>query len=884
MATVVQRSFSGGEISPSMYGRTDIAKYQTGLRTCRNNIVLRQGGVSNRPGTTLVGETKFSDKTCRLFTFFLDPSTTFGLEFGDHYMRVIRQGEYIMAGAVPYELVMPYTALEVATLDIGRAQKANVSTLCQHGHYPQELTYIAPDNWTIADMHTGPTILPPTGVVITGDPNTGTFDGTILVCPNPIYVGGHIFATLNGVPIGLTPLPFSGAVLDVPNSTQFTYSGTIQPDGTYAGTFNGHINIFTTIDFVSGTFIGARTLAPASEIAITSIDATTGEESTPVIVQTPRGTGGNPITLTWTAAVGAGKYKVYAYIPKSIPKAYGLIDEVLNVVTVTDTGAVPSAIVLSPTFKDPFAGVGNYPAVSAVYQQRRYFANTVNNPEHIYGSQIGRMSNFNISAPLRADDAVDFGVVGRQTNRIMHLLDLRALFIFTDTGEYAIQGGIITPDNVDLKQQAYNGSSTLNPVVVGNLPVFVQRAGSIARNILYDFYSQSFTSNDQSIFSTHLFEGHSLVELAYAKIPNSVVWAVRDDGVLLGFTYVPEHEVAGWHRHDTDGRFESVCTVSEDSGLGFHTEDILYAVVKRTVNGVAKRFVERMETRFITDIKDAVFMDCSSKYDGRGTTLAPGAGNTFQLQTLTGGWTPNDTLLLSAYWPAGFTAAIVGQAIFFTAADGRTIKCKVTVFVDPTILQVMPLMDVPADLQNAFVESSAWAIAHNYVDGLASLEGKAVSVLGDGNVVASPNNTVNYQTPIVVVGGVATLPAWYTVISVGLPYLSDFETLDMDSLQGETLMGKKKVVERIAMQLEKTRGLWIGGKVPVLPEITKGLTEPKLRKHEDWDVPTEMLTGVLENSIGSTWNNNGRVFIRQTDPIPATILSIAPTGFIPLQG
>src|SRR4030065_2862132 len=92
MANTRQLSFSGGEVSPSLWARVDQVKYATGLRACRNFIVQRHGGVANRPGTGFVAEVKDSTKTVRLVPFSYSTAQTYVLEFGDQYMRVHKAG------------------------------------------------------------------------------------------------------------------------------------------------------------------------------------------------------------------------------------------------------------------------------------------------------------------------------------------------------------------------------------------------------------------------------------------------------------------------------------------------------------------------------------------------------------------------------------------------------------------------------------------------------------------------------------------------------------------------------------------------------------------------------------------------------------------------
>ena len=99
MTTFSQKSFSGGEISPSLYARVDQVKYANGLKTCRNSMVMRHGGTTNRPGTVFVAEVKDSSKTVRFIPFIFNSDQTYVLEFGDQYMRVLRNGAQVVESA-----------------------------------------------------------------------------------------------------------------------------------------------------------------------------------------------------------------------------------------------------------------------------------------------------------------------------------------------------------------------------------------------------------------------------------------------------------------------------------------------------------------------------------------------------------------------------------------------------------------------------------------------------------------------------------------------------------------------------------------------------------------------------------------------------------------
>jgi len=94
LTSLIQRSFASGEVAPALYSRTDFYKYQSGLKTLRNAYVKKHGGVENRPGFEFIGEVKDSAANVRLIPFIFNDDQTYVLEFGDQFLRVIRNGEY----------------------------------------------------------------------------------------------------------------------------------------------------------------------------------------------------------------------------------------------------------------------------------------------------------------------------------------------------------------------------------------------------------------------------------------------------------------------------------------------------------------------------------------------------------------------------------------------------------------------------------------------------------------------------------------------------------------------------------------------------------------------------------------------------------------------
>jgi hypothetical protein len=133
--------------------------------------------------------------------------------------------------------------------------------------------------------------------------------------------------------------------------------------------------------------------------------------------------------------------------------------------------------------------------------------------------------------------------------------------------------------------------------------IYVSRPAAPSSATSSRIQTDSYEGTDLTVFAAHLFQKYTLVDWDYALNPNSIVWIARSDGTLLGLTYLREHAIWGWHRHDTDGEVENVCVVPEGA------EDKVYLVVRRTINGSVKRYIERMASRTYTDETLANFLD-----------------------------------------------------------------------------------------------------------------------------------------------------------------------------------------------------------------------------------------------------------------------------------
>jgi hypothetical protein len=586
--SAIQRSFAGGELSPSLAARADVPKYQTALRACRNFIVQRHGGVANRPGTRFVEATKTTATRQQFMRYVSEVSgESVLIECGHLYFRFFLNGAAItVAGVVAWNGATAYVAGDLAS-------RLGVNYYCILAHTNQQ---------------------PPNATYWYAMPA-----GDLYEIPHPFPAPGLCRWEQQGSVITLTHADIAPQELRFNDFTSWTVvpvvtGPTIQPPQDLTGTGSGGDNN-RKFDYV-----------------VTAGDAETYEESeasTPWPVFREIGPRVNePFSLEWTPSAGAAEY--YIYCDPFRNGIYGFLATAvwdgtggLGAFQFHDIGFPPDFSQSPPLPVRLFDAVGEYPAMAAYFQQRRFFANSRLEPEVIWGSRIGFPRNFGISSPLQDDDAVTFRLAGVQRHPVQHLIGLGPLIVLTDRGEWVIQGGgdgPLIPTSIQADQFGYWGASPAVPVVVGKSIIYVQARGRIVRDLQLDANVNGLNGRDLTLFAGHLFDGYTISKLDFAQNPQSVVWAVRSDGLLLGLTYVPDDDIWGWHRHDTGaaGSVLDVCVVPEAD------EDAVYLLVNRTIDGGAVRYIERMASRLFLVLEDAFFVDAGLSYDGAPITVVSG--------------------------------------------------------------------------------------------------------------------------------------------------------------------------------------------------------------------------------------------------------------------
>lgn len=712
----IRQSFSGGEINRELFGRFDIVKVQNGLATAKNFIILPHGPAVNRPGFQFVRETKTSSKASRLLSFSFSNEQTFCIEAGERYFRFHTLGSTLLAGTV--------AAYNGATAYV----KGDMSSNGGFNYYCK------------ADC---------TGVAVSNNsywyqmPSDGVYE-----IPTD-YLSSSLFDvryTQSGDVVTLTHPSYPPAELKRYGNTRWVID-----DVSFASTMAApascsiavtSVTLGTPKDYTyKVTAIGSNGLEE-SEASPTSATATVDLTIT-----------GNYVTVSWASVTDATRYNVYKYSNGS----YGFIGQVSGL-SIVDDNILADLTRTLPIIEDPFTSAGNYPATSCYYEQRRFFAGTTNQPMNVWSTQSSSDYNMSYSIPAQDSDSIRFKIAANRANAIRHIIPLQDLVLLTASTEWRVSSGNepLSGPTASIRSQSQNGASKVQPIIVNNFLLYEQAQGGHVREMVYQWDTQGYRSNDISLLATHLFDGYHLIETAFSRAPTPILWAISSSGNLLGLTYVPEQEVSAWHQHSTNGIFESCCTVTEGD------RDVLYVIVNRTINGVTKRYVEMFHTRYFENADDAFFVDSGMSYSGTATDKFYGLGH---------------------------------------------------------------------------------------------LEGETVSILGDGIVMSQQ----------VVSAGSITIEQAVSKAHIGLPIVADIETLPVffqDSTFGQAHV---KNVNKIWANIKDT-GYFHAG-----PSVDK-LTPIKPRNYEPYGSPPNLMSGEIDLFLKSSWFDTGRILIRQSDPLPISII------------
>jgi len=766
-ATPIFASLNAGEFSPLLGGRVDYQKYPKGLKLCENFIPLVQGPLTRRPGTYYVAEVKDSSKRTALVRFEFSTTQAYIIEFGDLYMRFYRNEAQITATA------------------------QNITNITQAN--PGVVTYSGSDTYANGDQ-----------VFVSGVVGMTQVNGRRFTVAN-VDTGANTFE-LSGVDTSAyTAYSSGGTVAEVYEvATPYTLADIFDSNGalrlkfaqsadvlyvahpSYAPrkiTRTGHTSwTISTISFTDGPYLPTNTTATTFGLSAAS---------------------GSGITLTASGTTGVNGGAGFqttdvgriVRIKHSNLWGWGVITARASTTSVTITanrtfGATTATVDWRMGVWSDYTG---YPAAVSFYGDRLNWGGCTSFPQRMDGSVVGDYENMEPTSfatgsttdntVIADDDAIAVTLNANDVNVIKAIgEDEQGLIVFTVGGEWIVrpsnQNEALTPTNIRATRSTAWGTSEPQPVRVGKPHIFVQRAGRKVRELAYVFADDGFKSPDLTIASEHITAG-GVVAIAYQAQPQTIVWFVRADGVLLGMTYDREQEAIAWHKHILGGSFgsgdavvESIAVIPNSTG----TADQLWLIVKRTINGSTKRYVEYMTPIWsdTIDPEDAHFVDCGLRYSGS-------AVGTFS--------------------------------------------------------------------------------------GLSHLEAQTVTILADGSEV--PTRTV--------ASGAITLANSVTAETaiIGLGYESNMQTERLElQIGGGTIQGKKKRLTEVTVRFWQTLGGKAGPNADDLDPIVFNTSSDPM------DSAPPLVDDDMDVSWAGGYETEGRIYIRQDQPYPMTVLAIIPEMWV----
>jgi hypothetical protein len=485
---------------------------------------------------------------------------------------------------------------------------------------------------------------------------------------------------------------------------------------------------------------------------------------------------------------------------------------------------------------------GTYPSVVGFYQQRLVLGGTPNFPQALVLSRPGLYNNFDVSTISQDDDAITVVLSSQQANAIKSIIAMpTGLIVLTSGGGFLVSGGgaqsALTPTSIASDPQASPGANDMPPLAINSNVLYWQNRGSVMRDLQFNFYVQSYSGTDRSVLASHLFTGHTMREWAYAEEPLRLVQTVRDDGLILPLTYVPEQEIYAWTRWETLGYFRSICTIPEGN------TNATYVIAERLIQNQLLYYIERFDDRQWGDEIEACW--CVDSGLALPRTFPP--GNLSIVDQASG--EPGD--LVDIFIVGGaFAAPDVGK-VFWWRGGFATITAYVA--ANQLTAQIgKPFPRFPgSDTLYDFPASGEWSLDTpvTTLSGLGHLEGQTVVGLSDGIPVS----------PRVVTGGEVTLNNPATRIVIGLQYICDLQTLRLP-----LAVGRRKTVTAATAMVDESCALLVGPTFDKLTQMKELLPA----------YPPRLVSEIALTNIQNLWDKKGQVCFRQEQPLPANILGI----------
>lgn len=581
---LIQPSFAGGEVSPRLGGRIDLAKYHSSAAAIENYIVRPEGGLIRRPGTRFAGAAKHAAKTCRLVPFQFSTVQAYILEIGDLYLRVWKDhGQVESSPGTAYEIATPYA--EGALGGLSFAQSADILYIAHGSHQPRKLSRTGHTAWTLTPYQ----------------PNDGPFLERNVDAAKTIAASGDT---------GTITLTASAALFDP-----------------------GHVGALFWLQMPDLAAISPWESDMAGP-TVGSYCRYNGQYYKALAIGAANKTGTVPPTHDEGAGYdGIGTKNVQWAFQH---KGFGVV-RITGFTSATSVTAsvlkkLPHTLAGGATSKwaeGAWSTLRGWPAAVSFHEQRLIWANTPARPQTIWASASGDYERF--EPGTRDDDAFTYGIASSQVNAIRWLASGATFLVGTMGQEFAATGSSpgdpLTPTAVRIVPQSGEGSNIAEPARLGSETLFVNRAGRKVMTLLYSVDADAYVPVDLLQLAEHLTASATIAAIAWAREPLRTLWASRSDGVLLSLTYKREEQVYAWARHPRDGAVESIAAIPTPDGAS----DELWLVTRRVVAGLTVRHVEFMAQPFEpaneNDKANMPYLDAALAYNGAPATVLSGLGH-----------------------------------------------------------------------------------------------------------------------------------------------------------------------------------------------------------------------------------------------------------------
>ena len=526
----------------------------------------------------------------------------------------------------------------------------------------------------------------------------------------------------------------------------------------------------------------------------------------------------------------------------------------------------------------------NYPSAVTFFEQRLVFAGSNNNPQTLWFSISGSLENF--TTGTNDTDAMVYTIASNKVNAIRYLSAQRSLIVGTVGGEFVVSASgttsPITPTNVQIQKQSSHGSANVDAVQIANVTMFLQRAKRKLRELSYNLNIDQYQAQDMTLLAEHISEG-GITEMAYQQEPDSILWCVRSDGYLLGFTYARAEEVVGWHRHKLGGVFgEATITVSDYGNIATGTTITItksdgssVTFTSEAAGGSAPSETNGWRPNESNNTTaDNIYTAINAHADF--TVANPSAAVVTIKETSKAGADPitivsSDTTRLATTDEGN--AVIESVASIPTDSNEDELWMIVKRTINGTTrryVEYLNLFDYGTDQKDGFFMDSGLTYsgtATTAITGLEHLEGESVTILADG--ATHPVKSV--ASGAIMTGGSLTLDRSALKAHIGLPYNSILQTMRIESKSDEgTSQSRTKRINEVTLRLHESVGVEVGASLSDMERI------PFRSSAAAMDTAVPLFTGDKQVEFRDDFNTDGHIYVRQTQPLPLTIISIYP--------